>query len=231
MEHSQQYDEINTIVMLGDYIDRGPQNKEVVEFLMTNPFTGFKHVYLKGNHEDMLLKSLYSETDKIVIDNTVLDRTNMRISFIRNGGDMTLESYGITDLQKILSAPEEVAAAFDIHRDWFMNLEPYYITNGYMFVHAGIMPGLLIEDQDINTMMWIRNRFLNSKEQHEFMIIHGHTPTIHRGIGTNPEVKSNRINIDTGSYQSGILTAVCLDEAHIEQPVFINTQYSTLGGM
>jgi len=223
MEHSQQYDEIHTIICLGDYVDRGPQSKEVIEFLQTNPFTGFKHVYLKGNHEDMLIKSLYINADNVIYDKYQQNIRAARDIFLGNGGDKTLKSFGVENPAILLYNKDSLNEIFLPYKQFFDGLLDFYESNGYYFVHAGIVPGIPFDQQDCNAILWIRDKFLNSDIDHGPMIIHGHTPTITRGIGTTPEIKSNRINIDTGAYYTGILTAVCLDEDHKLPPQFINT--------
>ena len=225
MEHSKQFDEINTIVMLGDYVDRGPQSKEVIDFLMSKPFTEFKHIYLRGNHEDMLTKSIYSEEDMVIYDIYPKNIRAARDLFIGNGGGRTLLSFGATteDILRLLETNEHLVEKFEPYKEFFMNLLPYYKANGYLFVHAGIIPGLPLEDQDPNVMLWIRERFLEDDIDHGFRVIHGHTTTTSRGWGIHLEVKPNRINIDTAAYKTNVLTAVCLDEAHERGPEILDT--------
>jgi len=223
MEHSKQFDEVHTIVMLGDYIDRGPDSKQVIDFLITEPFTDFKHVYLKGNHEDMMIKSLYSDEETVIYDVYKQDMYNARNIFLGNGGTTTLESFGVEYI-RLMNDKESLDHVFLPYLPFFMGLEYYYDVNGYYFVHAGIVPGVPLDQQDPNAVLWIRDRFLNNTDDHGRLIIHGHTPTTTRGMGAHPEVKPNRINIDTCAYRTGILTAVCLDEAHLRVPEFISTE-------
>jgi len=223
MKHSEQYDEINTIVMLGDYVDRGPQSKEVIDFLMTNPFTGFKHVYLRGNHEDMMAKSLYGDADTAMYETHQHNIHIARDIFLRNGGTETLNSFGIVNADILLIDKDSLNDIFLPYAPFFAGLQDYYIANGYLFVHAGIEPGIPIEEQNPNVLYWIRGKFLRSDVDHGYLVIHGHTPTNSYGLGARPDVQSNRINIDTGSWSTNVVTAICLDEAHEIEPIFLST--------
>jgi serine/threonine protein phosphatase 1 len=223
MGHSVQFDEINTIVMLGDYVDRGPQSKEVIDFLITEPFAGFNHVYLRGNHEDMMAKSLYGITDTVIYETHIRPIRTARNIFLENGGTETLNSFGAATHLLLLENKASIDHIFAPYESFFSGLRDFYVANGYFFVHAGIMPGVPLDQQDRSAMLWIRAKFLDNIEMYEHMIIHGHTPTTTRGNGTQPEVRPNRINIDTGAYYTGVLTAICLDEAHIRRPEVINT--------
>lgn len=223
MDHSAQFDEIHTIVMLGDYVDRGPKSKEVIDFLMKEPFTDFNHVYLRGNHEDMMVKSIYGTTDMVTFYTHSHSIQTARSLFLDNGGDMTLKSFGIDDPHSLYYEDDLISDTFVPYAGFFSGLKDYYTARGYLFVHAGITPGISLEDQDPNVMYWIRDKFLNNVDDHEYMVIHGHTTTVSRGCGVYPETKPNRIGIDTGAYHTGVLTALCLDEAHERRPEVLNT--------
>ena len=106
---------------------------------------------------------------------------------------------------------------------FFNRLRVCYKTDKYFFVHAGVDPGIDFDKQDPNVMYWIRGKFLRSDFDHGRLVIHGHTPTSTQGLGTRPEVQPNRINIDTGAYHTKVLTAVCLDEANEQKPIFLST--------
>ena len=223
MEHSKQFDEIHTIVTLGDYIDRGSQSKEVIDFLWSEPFDGFKHIFLRGNHEDMMAKSLYVNSDIVTYHHYQQDIRTARDIFLGNGGDSTLKSFGVENPAALLYDKDSLDDIFKPYAKWFGGLRDYYVANGYLFVHAGIDPGIALEEQNPNVMYWIRDKFLNSELDHGYMVIHGHTPTTMRGCGTQVEFKPNRINIDTCAYRTNVLTAVCLDEAHERRPEILNT--------
>jgi serine/threonine protein phosphatase 1 len=139
-----------TIVFLGDYIDRGPQSREVVDCLMRGPESaGDRWICLKGNHEAMAVRAYRAERN--------------RGHWLSNGGDETLESFGGT-------LPANVV-------DWFDRLPLCYETEEHFFVHAGIMPGVPLAAQDEETMLWIRGRFLDDVSDHTKHVVHGHTPS------------------------------------------------------
>ena len=174
----------NTIVFLGDYIDRGPDSRQVVELLMTEPLKGFKHVFLRGNHEDMMVKAMDG------------DSRMMRI-WVNNGGATTLKNF-----------EDSPALRIDRCVAWMRELPYYYEKYGYLFVHAGIRPRLPLSYQQTEDMMWIREEFTNSEEDHGYVVVHGHTPLPKHYEGPN------RINLDTGAcYGGGTLTAVKLDSS------------------
>jgi serine/threonine protein phosphatase 1 len=183
------------IVYLGDYVDRGPDSRGVIETLASAPLTGFESVHLKGNHEDFLMRFL--------VDDTVAP------IWLYNGGGRTLESYGVklgrwpswTDVQAAFRA-----AIPEHHRDFLAALQLYHVEGDYAFVHAGILPGVPLSGQRPEDMMWIREEFLFDSRRHDHVIVHGHS------IRPQPDVSANRIGIDTGAYKSGVLTALVLEE-------------------
>ena len=208
MAHSEQFEEVNTIVMLGDYIDRGSQSKEVLDFLMSEPFEGFNHVFLKGNHEDLMLKTLTGNPDRIR-------------AWLENGGDQTCKSFGIDPTLIYLDG----GAWKDLLKPyipWLTSLKPYYQTRKHVFVHAGIDPDIFhdMSLQREEVLLWIRHRFLKDRRDYGFTVVHGHTPT----PDDAPETFNNRIGIDTGAVWSTILTAVCVDENDSTPPEFISAK-------
>lgn len=185
-------------VYLGDYVDRGPDSAGVVERLAGDPLPGFETVFLKGNHEEFMLH--------------FLETGDSSSGWFHNGGLQTLESYGMevrghslwrSDSSELRDSLDEKLP--DSHRRFLGALDLYRIEGDYLFVHAGIWPGRALEDQTAADMLWIRNRFLDSSEDHGFMVVHGHTP---RDL---PEVRPNRIGIDTGAVYGGKLTALALE--------------------
>jgi serine/threonine protein phosphatase 1 len=184
-------------IFLGDYIDRGPQSRETIEWLIgTPPITG-ERICLLGNHEDILLQAL--------------DDTSAMANWLYNGGGETLLSYGVKvrgyggeagliDLQQGFRA-----ALPSAHLEFITSLRRKVTYAPYLFVHAGIRPGRPLEDQDPNDLVWIREPFLHSDADFGCIIVHGHTPVMH------PQVRKNRINIDTGAVFSGALTCVVLE--------------------
>lgn len=183
------------LVLLGDLVDRGPESRGVVERAMALMQSGKVRV-LAGNHEEMMLAGL--EDDEVLRH------------FLRHGGKETLFSYGLQ--------PEEYAAAkLELLRERMNELVPashiafiramenQIICGDYLFVHAGIRPGIALEDQTVSDMRWIRREFLDHTEPHSHVVIHGHT------ITDDPVTRPNRIGIDTGAFASGRLTAIGLE--------------------
>jgi serine/threonine protein phosphatase 1 len=185
-------------VYLGDYVDRGPDSAGVVERLVGDPLPGFETVFLKGNHEEFMLH--------------FLETGDSSSGWFHNGGLDTLEGYGVEVRGHSLWRPDsgELRDALDeklpdSHRRFLGTLGLYHIEGDYLFVHAGIWPGRALEEQTAADMLWIRNRFLESNKDHGFMVVHGHTPR------DFPEIRPNRIGIDTGAVYGGKLTALALE--------------------
>lgn len=197
-DRAQHADKQHKLIFLGDYIDRGTQSRAVIEFLCANDIPGFDVTCLLGNHESTLLKFL---TD-----------TSIGSSWVRYGGAATLGSYGIqaspleTDDETFRTLQAAMATALpDHHLEFLRALEPMHREGDYLFVHAGVRPGVPIEEQSVQDLTWIREEFLKSKADHGALIVHGHSVT------TEPEIKPNRIGIDTGAYMSGTLTCLVLE--------------------
>jgi len=198
------------LVYIGDYIDRGQDSAGVVEHLVAGPPAGFERVLLRGNHEQFLLD--------------FLDRPANGVSWVSNGGLETLQSYGIqlTEADQGDSLKDTLAnvgarfraALPPAHLAFYRTLRPRHRIGDYLFVHAGIRPGVPIEDQTESDLLWIRYDFLDSRDDHGAVVVHGHTPT------DKPEMLPNRIGIDTGAFASGRLTCVAL---HGTQQEFIQT--------
>ena len=191
-----------TIVMLGDLIDRGPDSRGVIDHLRNPPEMGASFVFLKGNHEEMLLRGLSG-------DSTTLTK------WIGLGGDQCIKSYGVEPGSLLGQPPETVEAILTAHipLSHIRFLEGFSDSarfGDYLFVHAGIRPGLRLEDQRPTDLRWIRKEFLSSELAHEFLVVHGHSVT------TEVEQRNNRIGIDTGAYRSGILTAICIEDEKTE---------------
>jgi serine/threonine protein phosphatase 1 len=184
-------------VFLGDYIDRGAQSREVIEALIGRRR---KHalVLLKGNHETYALQFLN--------DPSVLPEWSQA------GGINTLLSYGIQPSTR--GSPrkdEEVAAAFAQvlprnHRRFIEGLALSFTCGDYFFTHAGVRPGIPVQRQREQDLLWIRDEFLLHEEDFGKTIVHGHTPA------KEPDIRPNRINIDTGAYATGRLTCLVLQD-------------------
>lgn len=187
------------VVYLGDYIDRGSESREVIDLLLDDPLPGFHAVHLKGNHEKALLDFL---TD-----------TSVAPEWFYYGGDATLTSYNVArpepggGPQALLQVQAELQAKLPPrHLAFYRSLSLFHREGDYLFVHAGVRPGLPIESQREDDLLWIRDDFLRSDADHGCVVVHGHT------ISPRPEVKGNRIGIDTGAYATGRLTCLCLEE-------------------
>jgi serine/threonine protein phosphatase 1 len=184
-------------VTLGDYIDRGPNSRGVLERLIANPFPT-RYIALKGNHE-LLLESFLA--DPAVGEH-----------WRRFGGLETLHSYGVPVSGLMVGKAYEEAAARlrdaipTEHMSFLRSLKTSYSNDKYFFCHAGVRPGVPLERQSDEDLLWIRGEFLNSKMDFGKIIVHGHTPV------EEPEVLPNRINIDTGAFATGHLTCVVLDK-------------------
>lgn len=189
------------IVYLGDYVDRGPQSAAVIDLVLDAAPKGFALVTLMGNHEEMMRRFLAGEV--------ALGRT-----WMMNGGGATLESYGVEapgwfdDDADFGHARAALAAHLPPrHRDFLDRLKLTHEAGDYLFVHAGVRPGVALAEQQPEDLLWIRDEFLDSGETFEKRIVHGHS------IAAQPVIQRNRIGIDTGAYASGTLTALVLEGA------------------
>ena len=186
------------VVYLGDYIDRGMQSREVVDLLLDRPVAGARPVHLLGNHEAMLLE--------------FVDTGRNGVNWLYNGGNTTIYSYRVRlaavpveDADLAEFRPQLEAALQGRHLDFFRSLEIAHREGDYLFVHAGIRPGVPFDLQDPQDLIWIRDDFLGSRQDHGCIVVHGHT------IAGEPEELANRIGIDTGAYMTGKLTCLALD--------------------
>lgn len=186
-----------TVIYLGDYVDRGTESREVIDLLLHQPLSGVKSVYLKGNHEEAMLK--------------FMDNPSIGPQWFGFGGEATVMSYGVAVSGKTREPGyfDDISAQLrervpPSHKAFLAGLDLRYRAGDYLFVHAGIRPGCPIDEQDPDDLLWIRGEFLNSREDHGVMVVHGHTPT------ARPDVRGNRIGIDTGAFASGALTCLVL---------------------
>lgn len=181
------------IVYVGDYIDRGANSAGVIDRVMRG-VPGFDSICLKGNHEQWMLDCL------------VTDDRYVWSPWLENGGEETLASFGV-GFRPGRYDPVRLARAVGSRRlRWLDTLKLHHREGGYLFVHAGIVPGRPLEQQEEKDLLWIRRAFLDSDEDHGCIVVHGHTPT------EEPERRANRIGIDTGPTWYGKLTAVVLGE-------------------
>ena len=183
-------------VFLGDYVDRGPASREVLDRLIAREST-HQAVFLKGNHEALLTRF---QTDPSILDD-----------WQRLGGLETLMSYGITpSINADPIGQTRLALAFgqtfpESHRTFLGNLKTSFTCGDYFFVHAGVRPGVPLTEQREEDLLWIRQEFLLCEDDFSKIVVHGHTPVM------QPDIRPNRINIDTGAYATGRLTCLALE--------------------
>ena len=182
------------LIHLGDLIDRGPDSAGVVELLSAGaaPAGITEVVNLLGNHEAMLLAALEPGA-----------KESVPLQWLVNGGADALLSWGVPRKTE----PARWAALLPpAHMAFLRRLVPRHQEGGYLFVHAGIRPKVPIAAQQLPDLLWIREPFLSSKADHGAVVVHGHTPA------AEPDVRANRIGIDTGAVMAGKLTCAVLEE-------------------
>ncbi len=197
-----------TLVFLGDYVDRGPDSRRVIETLRQLKATGGDRVVtLKGNHEEAVLG--------------FLNDAGSGAAWAEHGGRETLLSYGVTLPKHRTDADgwektrrDFAAAAPAEHIRFLQSLALWETIGDYVFVHAGVRHGVPMIDQEERDLLWIRDEFLQSDRVMEKVVVHGHTPV------EAPSVAKGRIGIDTGAYATGILTALKLQG---EEKTFLQT--------
>ncbi len=197
------------LVFVGDLIDRGPSSAGVVERLRGYQKDGLRTVFLLGNHEEVLLRILAGEAALIP-------------GWLRFGGAECLRSYGV-DPAKLKGLDDAEALALiqaaipPEHAEFLGSFGDTFRFGDYLFVHAGVRPGVELAAQRQKDLRWIREPFLMDRSDHGFVVVHGHT------ISSEVEELPNRIGIDTGAYATGILTALMIDEGKRQ---FIDTRQS-----
>jgi Calcineurin-like phosphoesterase len=196
-----------TLVFLGDYIDRGLQSRDVIDFLISDRLQGFETVFLMGNHEEALLR--------------FLSDAGFGKQWVRYGGGETLYSYGFQppNTRTSLTSHEAMTAAQkawekvwmgfrerlpDEHLNFYNSLQSYHVAGDYLFVHAGMRPDVPLEQQSARDLLWIRDEFLDDTKEFEHIVVHGHTPA--EGVFRD----NRRIGLDTGAFISGRLSAAKL---------------------
>jgi serine/threonine protein phosphatase 1 len=187
-------------VFLGDYIDRGPDSKGVLDRLISYRISR-PAVCLMGNHEAFLCE--------------FLKNPDVLSDWGRYGGLDTLLSYGLAPTMKN-QGQEYRKLASDLdrllpssHREFLSSLKKYFICGDFFFVHAGVRPGISLTEQSEDDLLWIREDFLLCEDEFDKVIVHGHTPVL------EPDVRPNRINIDTGAYATGRLTCLVLESDQV----------------
>jgi serine/threonine protein phosphatase 1 len=184
-----------TVILLGDLIDRGPASAGVIDAARAWRQRRKLRI-LAGNHEEMLLNSF--------------ERLETLRHFLRYGGRETLLSYPISRELYEQMSHEELQAYLPTlippeHVAFIEEMEDTVLMGDYLFVHAGIRPGIPVDQQKASDLRWIREPFIDDNRDHGMVVVHGHT------ITDEVEERSNRIGIDTGAYMSGRLTALGLE--------------------
>jgi serine/threonine protein phosphatase 1 len=185
------------IVFLGDLIDRGPSSAQVLERARTYRRPGFRTVFISGNHEEVLLRLLRGES-KFLQD------------WLRFGGAECARSYGISSTALKRTDPDR---AVEVLREKIPKQDQEFLETfvdtfrigSYLFVHAGVRPGVPLPEQKQSDLRWIRQPFLDNDDDHGFIVVHGHT------IAEQIDVRGNRIGLDTGAYRTGVLTTMGLE--------------------
>lgn len=186
------------VVFLGDYVDRGPDSRGVLDLLTSDPLPGFATTFLMGNH-DAVMRDFLADP-------------SVGTAWLAFGGDATLVSYGVPlagrTAERLAEASTVLAERLPAtHRSFLRSLKTLHTAGDYAFAHAGILPGVPLARQVEDDVLWIRDGFLEWRRPHEKMIVHGHS------IVDHPVELSNRIAIDTGAYQTGRLTCLVLEGA------------------
>ena len=205
----ESYEQDTAIIFLGDYIDRGFQSRQVIDIILSSRLSNFDVYCLKGNHEEAMLNFM----------------TNPEFGpkWAAYGGRETLVSYGVrpprnqNNLEEWQQAHGSLLEVLPMeHENFLMQLLPSLRIGEYGFVHAGLKPGVPFELQSERDLLWIRDEFLNDGGKLDVIAVHGHTPI------DQPFFDGRRINVDTGAYISGRLTAVRLEDDTV---AFLSTTF------
>lgn len=190
------------IVFLGDYVDRGPQSREVIDTLLALRERALRRgmaiTFLRGNHEAAMLDFISGPAQAA--------------GWLGFGGRAALFSYGVQPPSLDTMSPKALAETAEkldkalppAHRDFLERLELSLGIGDYFFCHAGVRPGVPLDQQKPEDMLWIREPFLSSALDHGQVVVHGHT------VVPEPEFYPNRIALDTGAYATGRLTCMVL---------------------
>ncbi|MDX1541695.1 MAG: metallophosphoesterase family protein [Geminicoccaceae bacterium] len=187
------------VVYMGDYVDRGLESAEVIDALIRHPLEGFRSIHLLGNHDAWLLSFLVDP--------------QVGATWLRYGGDVTLHSYGVRlgtpvdDAEYLVSLQAALRQRLPrSHVDFLRSLELSFESGDFLFVHAGVRPGVAVDRQTADDLLWIREPFLSFDRSFGKVVVHGHT------VESEPVVRHNRIGIDTGACWTGRLTCLVLEE-------------------
>lgn len=190
------------IIFLGDYIDRGPDSAGCIEYLIDLLADSDNVICLRGNHEAKL-------------EHFLANPVAVASSFFTYGGADCATSYGVDMagyrgtrdeiLQKCAGLVEKIPAN---HKAFYADLTTTISLGDYMFTHAGVRPGVALDQQSEHDLIWIRSEFIPNQQLYEKVIVHGHTPAFPM------EILPNRINVDTHAYYSGVLSCIVLQGTH-----------------
>jgi len=186
------------IIHLGDYVDRGPDSRGVIEFLVSAMARDRRVMALAGNHD--------------VGFRDCLTPGELPGIFLNHGGPDTARSYGVeldlSSRETLLDSQKRLIEAVpESHAAFLRGLDFSACFGDFFFCHAGIRPGVALDRQDREDLVWIRHEFLNHAGLHPKVIVHGHTPV------PEPQLRDNHVNLDTGAFSTGILTALVVDGA------------------
>mgnify|MGYP001801168189 CR=1 FL=1 len=189
---------ITYMIFLGDIVDRGPDSKKIVELLMDFPYEFAEPLFIKGNHEEMMVRGLTNEPELLQ-------------QWLKFGGFECAESYGLRRDQLSGQSPWVVQQMLRSvvpkeHVDFLDGFLDYVQFGDFLFTHAGLRPGVALSQQNPRDMRWIRDAFLEFDGEFELMVVHGHT------ISDEIEIRHNRIGLDTGAYETGRLSAICIED-------------------
>lgn len=201
-----------TVIYLGDYVDRGPDTRGVIDRLIACRL-GSERVYLKGNHEDMLLQ--------------FLDKPSKYRRWLNVGGLQAARSYGLTgspvsDNDLIAFAAELGTTLPEAHVNFLKSLQLSHTTERYFFCHAGVRPGTPLAKQDAHDLMWIKADFLEHRKSFGKVVVHGHSP------GDVVDIRPNRIDVDTRAHATGRLSCVVLEDGEASVRVLATEPSRTL---
>lgn len=188
----------NKIVYLGDYIDRGLHSKPVIDELLSDNMQKFERVFLKGNHEQAMLE--------------FLDDDRIGPEWFKVGGLTTIVSYGISIPANLTSGQKIEYIWHELHEkvppahlSFLKSLKLSFESGDYFFAHAGVKPGVALDRQSSDDLLWIREEFLKAKHFGGKTIVHGHS------LRKKPDIQDYRIGIDTGAYATNVLTCLVLE--------------------
>ncbi len=196
------------IVYLGDYIDRGPDSKGVIDLLVARELDArqFEHVFLMGNHEDAMFNEFMN------------DPKGHRQDWLHWGGIECAQSYGVNidPVAPIELQAEDIAAALRdalplTHKEFFKNLKLSHIEGDYLFVHAGLRPDVPLAKQTKQDLIFTRQPFMSHEALHPYYVVHGHTPPKNREV----DIRPNRMNLDTALYEGGPLSCGVIEGADV----------------